>query len=82
MVGRVIFILQGCTRKHSLAVHRAEPCQIGFEQGLAVDLHRVDAKMVKEATFKTRIFGNSADQSVFEQRLPMARQICASAERE
>ena len=59
---------------------RAEPCQIGFEQGIAVDLHRVDAKIIKEAAFKARIFGNSADQPVLEQCLPMGLTVCGAGE--
>ena len=76
----MIFILQGCIRKHPLAVHRAEPGQIGFEQGIAVDLHRVDAKVIDQAAFKAWILGDSADQAVCEQCLPMGLTVCSAGE--
>ena len=41
-----------------------------------MDLHRVDAKMVKKAA----IIGNSTDQSVLEQFLPMGFTVCSAGE--
>ena len=45
-----------------------------------MDLHRVDAKMVKETAFKAGIIGDTADQPVLEQRLPMGLTVCSAGE--
>ena len=45
-----------------------------------MDLHRVDAKMVREAAFKAWIIGDSADQPVLEQSLPMGLTVCSAGE--
>ena len=45
-----------------------------------MDLHRVDAKMVKKTAFKAGIIGNSTDQPVLEQCLPMGLTVCSAGE--